>query len=122
MTWPFAKKDNKEKLIEDPIIFGQFTYYIKKPEGEKYHTVVKFQDDADFWRELIDNTVVIDFGYRTSSTLNSHKIKWNAADNPAISERISEHMEALRKIKNELNERQKKLEISREEFYNKFLR
>ena len=122
MAWPFAKKESKESLIEEPITFGQFTYYIKKREGEKFHTIVTFYDDVDFWRELIDSTVVIDFGYRTASTLNSHKIKWNAADNPVISERITEQMEFLKKVKTELDERQKKLGISREEFYNTYLR
>ena len=122
MSWLFSKKINVEELINSPITYGSFSYYIKKLDGEKFHTVVKFNDDVDFWRELMDSTVVIDFGFQTSSTMNSHKIRWNASNNPVISERISEYMEALKKVKDELNERQVKLGISREEFFHKYLR
>lgn len=121
MAWSFGKKENKEKLITEPIVSGSFSYYIKKLDGEKFHTIVSFEDDADFWRELTDNTIAIDLGMK-STGLNSHKIRWNAGDNQVISERIADHMEAVRKIQSEINERQIKLEISREELYQNYIK
>lgn len=121
MPWPFSKKENKEKLLSEPIVSGQFSYYIQRKDGEKYHTVVDFADDRDFWCELTDNTVAIDFGVKTSG-LNSHTMRWNAGDNLVISERISDHMEAVKKIGAELNERQIKLGMSRDELYQNYIK
>lgn len=121
MPWPFSKKESKEKLLSEPIVSGQFSYYIQRKPGEKFHTIVDFEDDADFWRELTDSTVAIDLGMKNIG-LNSHKLRWNAENNPMIAERIVNHMEAVKKINDEINERQIKLEISRSDLYQKYIK
>lgn len=70
----FKKKEDKIKLLTEPIVSGQFSYYIQRKEEEKYHTVVGFTDDADFWKELTDNIIAINFSMKITG-LNLHTMR-----------------------------------------------